>query len=282
MPTELQPSRSRSRVRVPPGRKACSSVDRAGCFVTLVAVARSWLIATSGECRRDYRLERPFIRKGGRRFRWRPAQAVAQQSSPSNLVAARQKGFQRVTAYANGNTAPQGAAAANCTRLTVIGSPFSSPSSPWPLDDTEQSGECRWNYMVLLVRTQSLAPGRRAPRGCRSFIPLVAAPARPGLERCGECRRNYMAIPHVMRVRIPSGPPLWARSSMVEHMFRHSCRRNVPFSFRRRPLRYSGPASASNRWRSVPIRRRQAATSSVANPCARASTHGFCRRPAAS
>ena len=87
MPVELQPSRSRSRVQFPPGRKACSSVDRAGCFTIPRRRSRSRLIATSGECRRDYRLERPFIRKGGRRFRWRPAQAVAQQSSPSNLVA---------------------------------------------------------------------------------------------------------------------------------------------------------------------------------------------------
>lgn len=87
MPVELQPSRSRSRVQFPPGRKACSSVDRAGCFTIPRRRGRSRLIATSGECRRDYRLERPFIRKGGRRFRWRPAQAVAQQSSRSNLVA---------------------------------------------------------------------------------------------------------------------------------------------------------------------------------------------------
>ena len=166
MPVELQPSRSRSRVQFPPGRKACSSVDRAGCFTIPRRRGRSRLIATSGECRRDYRLERPFIRKGGRRFRWRPAQAVAQQSSPSNLVAVLDRkdfdtsrrmpmGIQRNRALQR-RTAPDS---------PLSGAHFSSSSSPWPFDDTEQSGECRWNYMVLLVRIRNLAPGRQAPRG---------------------------------------------------------------------------------------------------------------------
>lgn len=87
MPVELQPSRSRSRVQFPPGRKACSSVDRAGCFTIPRRRGRSRLlqpaanaVGTTGRT--------PFQSKGSRRIKAPRASGSSAATVPSCLVAA--------------------------------------------------------------------------------------------------------------------------------------------------------------------------------------------------
>lgn len=76
--------------------------------------------------------------------------------------------------------------------------PLTTPSRAANADGTTWSS---W------FEPRALRQAERSRAGVEVSSPFVAAPARPDLERCGECRRNYMAIPHVMRVRVPSGPP---------------------------------------------------------------------------
>ena len=76
--------------------------------------------------------------------------------------------------------------------------PLTTPSRAANADGTTWSS---W------FEPRALRQAERPRAGVEVSSPFVAAPARPYLERCGECRRNYMAIPHVMRVRVPSGPP---------------------------------------------------------------------------